>query len=499
MVALWMVYAAVVSALVVAAGVALERAVVRSRRWLWAAVLMLAAVLPLLAPSLRERLFAPRGLEVLFGPAMPVVGGALAGMAAPGASGGWNLGTLLAGVWVGASLVLLAVLVFGAVRVRRRAAGWPRRLVDGVPVLLSDDVGPAVVGFTAPEIVLPPWVLELGAGERALILAHEQEHQRRADPALMALALLVPVAMPWNPALWWGFVRLREAVETDCDRRVLARQDDRAGGAVSYARLLVDVGARTLGGVPLGAGFGERTSSLERRIRLMLDKAGGRDWRSMGLGLALAALLVAGACSLELTINVNPDDEEADAPAVSEVREAPAPGADPATEDTPAGPTAAGGQEGPATGTARVRVRPVERVVIPPPAGEAPAVESAVEESLQPPQVGGEDDADYSAGPTFTPFTVAPSIQNRDEVVRAMEAEYPPLLRDAGIGGTARMYFFIDTEGRVQDIRLDQSSGHPALDQAAMRVADVYRFSPALNRDELAPVWVSFPITFQVR
>ena len=101
--------------------------------------------------------------------------------------------------------------------------------------------------------------------------------------------------------------------------------------------------------------------------------------------------------------------------------------------------------------------------------------------------------------PTFTPFTVAPSITNRSEVIDAMEREYPPLLREAGIGGRVRVYFFIDEEGSVQDVRLDQSSGHRALDEAALAVADVYRFSSALNGDEKVPVWVSFPITFQAR
>ena len=80
-----------------------------------------------------------------------------------------------------------------------------------------------------------------------------------------------------------------------------------------------------------------------------------------------------------------------------------------------------------------------------------------------------------------------------------MVREYPALLRDAGIGGTVRVYFFIDEEGEVQDTRIDQSSGHDALDAAALTVSGVYRFSPALNRDRRVPVWVSFPITFQVR
>jgi len=122
--------------------------------------------------------------------------------------------------------------------------------------------------------------------------------------------------------------------------------------------------------------------------------------------------------------------------------------------------------------------------------------ENPVEDLPPPPE---EKQTDLSAAPTFTPFTVAPSILNRDDVIRAMEREYPPLLRDAGIGGTVRVYFFIDESGQVQDTRIDQSSGHQALDDAALKVANIYRFSPALNRDKKVPVWVSFPITFQVR
>ena len=122
--------------------------------------------------------------------------------------------------------------------------------------------------------------------------------------------------------------------------------------------------------------------------------------------------------------------------------------------------------------------------------------DNPVEDLPPPPE---EAATDLSAAPTFTPFTVAPSIQNRAEVVRAMTREYPPLLRDAGIGGTVRVYFFIDENGSVQDFRIDESSGHQALDDAAIAVAGVYQFTAALNRDKKVPVWVSFPITFQVR
>jgi TonB family protein len=105
---------------------------------------------------------------------------------------------------------------------------------------------------------------------------------------------------------------------------------------------------------------------------------------------------------------------------------------------------------------------------------------------------------DLRDGPTFTPFTKAPAILNRQDVLEAMERHYPALLRDAGIGGTVRLYFLIDEDGAVRDALVDRSSGHEALDAAALRVAKVYRFDPAMNRDEPVPVWVSFPVAFEV-
>ena len=62
-----------------------------------------------------------------------------------------------------------------------------------------------------------------------------------------------------------------------------------------------------------------------------------------------------------------------------------------------------------------------------------------------------------------------------------------------------KVFFFINEEGIVEQVRIDESSGHEGLDDAALNVAGVYRFNPALNGDTAVPVWVSFPITFQIR
>ena len=89
-----------------------------------------------------------------------------------------------------------------------------------------------------------------------------------------------------------------------------------------------------------------------------------------------------------------------------------------------------------------------------------------------------------------------PQLRNSSEVSRALQRNYPPLLRDAGIGGTTTMWFFIDENGRVVRTQVNNSSGYEQLDEAAQKVAEIMQFSPALNRDKKVPVWVQIPITF---
>ena len=115
-----------------------------------------------------------------------------------------------------------------------------------------------------------------------------------------------------------------------------------------------------------------------------------------------------------------------------------------------------------------------------------------------PPPPTNDVEADLSAAPVFTPMTVRPEIRNRAEIQQALLTQYPAMLRNAGIGGTVELWFFISKEGRVLDRRVFRSSGYVQLDEAALKVADVFRFTPALNREKIVQVWIRFPIKFQV-
>ena len=100
--------------------------------------------------------------------------------------------------------------------------------------------------------------------------------------------------------------------------------------------------------------------------------------------------------------------------------------------------------------------------------------------------------------PVFTPYTVAPSLRDREGAMRIVRNKYPKILQDAGIGGTVVVWAFIDEKGVVRNCQVHTSCGIVALDEAAVGAVMEFRFHPALNYDKHVPVWVSIPITFVV-
>lgn len=117
-------------------------------------------------------------------------------------------------------------------------------------------------------------------------------------------------------------------------------------------------------------------------------------------------------------------------------------------------------------------------------------------ESLPPPP---SDASRIGDQPVFTPYTVKPELKNRRDAMRIVERNYPKLLKDAGIGGTVQVWVFIDTQGLVKNAQVQKSSGNKTLDEAALKSAREFGFTPALNRDQRVPVWVNIPITFAVK
>ena len=310
----WMLYAVALASLLAAAAAAVERLLRlwhRQARGVWAAAIALAVALPL-ALALAPARGAPAAASVQAGtrtrvPVASLYDGlsrdlALGGVRAPSPA------AIERGVWVAwglASLALVAFLAGTAWALALRRGGWRACRIDEHDVLVSPDLGPAVVGVRAMRIVVPAWALELEPRLRAHLLAHEAEHVRARDPLLLAAAWGAAVLMPWNVALWYHVRRLRLAVELDCDARVLARTRDARG----YGSLLLLVGER-IGRTPAvaAAAFAEPVSFLERRIHAMLDtRVRHRLLRAAPLAGAAIAL-VALACETPRPAPLAPSD-----------------------------------------------------------------------------------------------------------------------------------------------------------------------------------------------
>jgi TonB family protein len=158
-------------------------------------------------------------------------------------------------------------------------------------------------------------------------------------------------------------------------------------------------------------------------------------------------------------------------------------------------------EEEPEAASGAPAAEPFETVVVLPAPGTgepasgsgAAAEREPADEAREPRRAQAQD----TLRPVFTPFTVSPRLRNSAEVSAALQAHYPPLLRDAGIGGDVMVWFYIDAAGVVRRIQLKESSGYEALDAAAMRIAGLMEFTPALNRDQRVPVWVSIPFKFR--
>jgi beta-lactamase regulating signal transducer with metallopeptidase domain len=175
----------------------------------------------------------------------------------------WN--SALKWLWIATSVAVLIFYLLGWIRLRLVARRWPIQQIDGTSVRVAEHVGPAVIGFLKPQIVLPRWLLGGPTNQRAMVLAHESEHIAGNDPRLVHMALLFVALAPWNLPLWWQLRRLRFSIEVDCDRRVLKRGTD----AKDYGEMLLSIGQRRGGAIVGVLALTEKTSQLERRIRVI--------------------------------------------------------------------------------------------------------------------------------------------------------------------------------------------------------------------------------------
>lgn len=300
MIAAWIASAVVIALCCALAATVAEWTVSLRRglpvRWVWAMAMLTAALLPVFGALRSEAMFGsipvsiapaaltPTNVESSRAAGVPIAptpnGFAIAVTAAwrdvrsavaslPPVSQEMALGFAVS--WSGASLLLLLGMGWTSLRLRRDRRHWRSQVLYGVPVLLSDGLGPALVGFAHPQIVIPPWVLTLDDASLRTIVAHEDAHRRAGDSRLIIAASVMAMLVPWNAPLWWMLRRLVRAVEFDCDARVVAQ----GANAARYAALLLGAWehAQETRGLALSAALVERGSRLGRRVTHMLRPA----------------------------------------------------------------------------------------------------------------------------------------------------------------------------------------------------------------------------------
>jgi TonB family protein len=319
MIAAWMLYAVVVSALVGLAAIACERMLRlagQPARWAWGGAFVTSVGVPLIslvspaAPAATPIPIADAGATII-DPAL------LFGlMNAPAASPTISALTgVVASVWVAASALLAVVLLGSQARVRRETSRCPAEIVDGVVVRLTPSLGPAVIGSFPSIIVLPAWVQRLGADARRLVLSHERQHIEAGDIRLLSAGLVMAVLMPWNLPLWWQLRRLRDAVELDCDERVLRTGAD----ARVYSELLLEVARHRTASVFPAPALSNPKSLLARRIHKMMHPSPRARTVRAGLAAAVATLFVGLACETPTPAAVEFDSELGTATGMTDV------------------------------------------------------------------------------------------------------------------------------------------------------------------------------------
>jgi TonB family protein len=296
MIAAWMVYAIAVSATLALAAMAVERGLAlyrRPARLAWLAGLLAGFWFPLV--SLVGWLRPASGHSAVGSLVVTVLPPLWVEPAdAYARVEGWarSLDAALLGGWVVASAVILGVVAASFRRLRREERAWACEELDGIPVLVSPDLGPALFGLVSTAIVVPRWFRELPAETRRLALLHEREHLRAGDTGLLLAGVVAVALMPWNAVMWWMLRRFRAAVELDCDCRVLL------GGANpgAYAGALLEVSERT---APIGLArpaLAEPKSLLSRRIAAMLPNHPRTRWPWVAVYGLTAVTLLALAC-----------------------------------------------------------------------------------------------------------------------------------------------------------------------------------------------------------
>jgi TonB family protein len=292
------------------------------RHWVLAGALVCSAAIPLVGrlapawPAPVDLTFATRALTASGPQVLASIGltaGARANAASDGtvpiqsASGVPSIARLLMFFWIAGVVLSLVALFVGLLRLSRLSRR-ARPVISGpwvdsvsrlaaqhdvtrtVSVRLVDHPALLLVwGWRRPTMIVPTRAASWPADRIATVVHHELAHIRRADWLTQLLSEVIRAVYWFNPLVWVACARLRAECEVASDDAVLARGTEGATYASHIVEVARDLNTRNW----LPAPAIVRASTLERRIRAMLDSSRDRRPASTSARSAAGALLIA--------------------------------------------------------------------------------------------------------------------------------------------------------------------------------------------------------------
>jgi beta-lactamase regulating signal transducer with metallopeptidase domain len=196
-----------------------------------------------------------------------------------------------AGEWpvlilVSGALLALAMTLILQGRFLRKLGALSKR-DDGSWQTGHDDIGPMLLGFLRPRIIVPAsFDQRYTAHERDLILAHERIHLRRGDAQVNSLAVLIRCLQWFNPLVHIAVRCFRLDQELACDANVIRRFPNarRSYADAMLKTQLID------SGLPIGC-YWQSSHPIKERIAMFKKPMPSRSRKVLGSSLLLASVL----------------------------------------------------------------------------------------------------------------------------------------------------------------------------------------------------------------
>jgi periplasmic protein TonB len=101
--------------------------------------------------------------------------------------------------------------------------------------------------------------------------------------------------------------------------------------------------------------------------------------------------------------------------------------------------------------------------------------------------------------PADAPGTLARGIEPPVALDPDPSVDYPPVLYKLRISGTVLLRLYVDETGRLLEdsTRIQESSGYPALDSAALAAVPNWHYAPALRNGVAVATFFTQPIHFR--